>query len=441
MLHRSSVIVLATSNNNEEKNVNNKVDVDEDKNEALEENKTKNRKSKKKQVQKKDSLRMKVLKKSDLKKDSCKKVGAVLKKDNLKKVGAILKKDNLKKIVHKKDNLKNVVRKKDYLKMKVVHKKDIHKKDERKEDDVHKKDVPEEAIWGNNSVPIGISDVSSDDIEIVANMLHEIEDEESLSKPKKSKTRSIRKRKQEIQIQNEERGKQYEVALQDYHSNPGLSFCACAKKHNVNKSTLMRLVKSGETFKGSGKVLTVLSKEEETKMCNFIIRKLKLGYSLTFHELRYLIQEALIRLCQANPKRTSPWKNHFPDGNFVYNMAERNNLVLRSTMELTKARSMLSLEGLMKWYEDTLMALVNHPDYAECWKDPRRILNQDETGLQVGAGKVKVLAPRGVDHVLYSKGGGSHEHVSLSVTANAAGECVGTRVVYKGNIEFKFISH
>ena len=51
----------------------------------------------------------------------------------------------------------------------------------------------------------------------------------------------------------------------------------------------------------------------------------------------------------------------------------------------------------------------------------------------MGASKVKVLAPRGVDHVLYSKGGGSHEHVSLSVTANAAGECVGTRVIYKGN--------
>ena len=242
-------------------------------------------------------------------------------------------------------------------------------------------------------------------------------------------------RRQEIKSEKEERRRQYEVALQDFHnSKPEMSYYACAKKHNVSKTTLISLVKSGETFKGRGNVLTVLSKEEENKLCNLIIQKLKLGYSLTFFELRHLIQEALIRLCKANPARTSPWENenHFPNGNFVYNFAARNNLVLRSTMELSKARSMLSLEGLMKWYQDTFKALVSHPDYADCWKDPKRILNQDETGLQVGASKVKVLAPRGVDHVLYSKGGGSHEHVSMSVTANAAGECVGTRLIYKG---------
>ena len=115
-------------------------------------------------------------------------------------------------------------------------------------------------------------------------------------------------------------------------------------------------------------------------------------------------------------------------------------------MELSKARSMLSFEALMSWYQDTAGALVNHPDFADCWSDGRRILNQDECGLQLGATKVKVLAPRGVDHVLYSKGGGSREHVSLSVTANAAGECVGTRVIYKGKeIKYRkfciFISH
>ena len=63
-----------------------------------------------------------------------------------------------------------------------------------------------------------------------------------------------------------------------------------------------------------------------------------------------------------------------------------------------------------------------------------RVLNQDECGIQIGDSKVKVLAPKGANGVLYSKGGGSHEHVSLSVTANAAGECVGARVIYKGRV-------
>ena len=40
--------------------------------------------------------------------------------------------------------------------------------------------------------------------------------------------------------------------------------------------------------------------------------------------MSYLIQEALIKLCQANPDRTSPWEeeNHLPTGNFVYAFAE-----------------------------------------------------------------------------------------------------------------------
>ena len=293
---------------------------------------------------------------------------------------------------------------------------------------IPKKDNADEAIE-IVSISYSISEISFDDSD------NGNRNEEPLVNRKKTKSRSMKNRKKEIQIETEERRKQYEGALRDYESNPGMSMNACSKKHQVSYNTLKKLFNSGETFKGHGKVLTVLSKEEETKICDLIIRKLKLGYSLTFYELRYLIQEALIRLCRANPERTSPWEgeNHFPHGNFVYNFAARNNLVLRSTMELSRARSMLSEEGLMKWYEDTFEALVNHPDYADCWKDPKRILNQDECGLQVGASKVKVLAPRGVDHVLYSRGGGSHEHVSLSVTANAAGECVGTRLIYKGN--------
>ena len=212
------------------------------------------------------------------------------------------------------------------------------------------------------------------------------EDDEPSSIEKKAKTTSKRKRKKEIQDGKEERSKQYDAALQDYENNPGISFWACAKKHKVNNNTLKKLFESGNRFKGSGKELTVLTKEEEKKLCEHIVHLLKLGYSLTFPELRCLIQEALIRLCQANPDRTSPWEeeNHLPTGNFVYAFAARHNLVLRSTMELSKARSMLSLETLLSWFRDTAGALVNHPDFEDCWSDARRILNQDECGIQEG---------------------------------------------------------
>ena len=292
---------------------------------------------------------------------------------------------------------------------------------------IHKKDLPYDA---NGNLSVSFDGIENEEVVEVN------EDEESESSSKKSKRMSKKEKKEEKQRENEERRKQYEVALQDYQSNPEMSFYGCAKKHKVNKTSLIKYVKFGESFKGRGKSLTVLNKDEEKKICEHIIQLLKLGYSLTFFELRNLIQEALIKLCQANPDRTSPWEevNHFPEGNFVYSFAARNDLVLRSTMELSKARSMLSTEGLMSWFRDTANALVNHQDYADCWKDARRVLNQDECGIQIGDSKVKVLAQKGATDVLYSKGGGSHEHVSLSVTANAAGECVGARVIYKGRV-------
>ena len=308
-----------------------------------------------------------------------------------------------------------------------AHKNNIHKnKNMRARKDIHKKDLPYDA---NGNLSVSFDGIENE--EVIIN-----EDEESESSSKKRKRMSKKEKKEEKQRENEERRKQYEVALQDYQSNPEMSFYGCAKKHKVNKTSLIKYVKFGESFKGRGKSLTVLNKDEEKKICEHIIQLLKLGYSLTFFELRNLIQEALIKLCQANPDRTSPWEevNHFPEGNFVYSFAARNDLVLRSTMELSKARSMLSTEGLMSWFRDTANALVNHQDYADCWKDARRVLNQDECGIQIGDSKVKVLAPKGANGVLYSKGGGSHEHVSLSVTANAAGECVGARVIYKGSI-------
>ena len=338
-------------------------------------------------------------------------------KDNHKK--KVHKKD-----VHKKDSLhkKGSLHKKDSLhKNADVRKKDELKKDERKKG-VRKKDIVEQSeLEGQIDISIAAASEKTDNDDEV--------------KVKKARSTSWKKRRVEIGEEKAERRSQYDLAVNDYTNNPdGMSIYACAKKHNVNYNTLKKILNSGQQFNGQGRVLTVLSKEEEAKIREHIIRLLFRSYSLTFFELRYLIQESLIRLCEANPSRITTFEasNHLPDDKFVYNFATRNMLVLRSTMELSKARSMLSEKDVENWQKDTEIGLVFNPECADCWNDPKRILNQDEVGIQIGQSKVKVLAPRGIDSVLYSKGGGSHEHVSLSVTVNAAGHCVGPRLVYKG---------
>ena len=110
----------------------------------------------------------------------------------------------------------------------------------------------------------------------------------------------------------------------------------------------------------------------------YIQHQVKFGFGLSFFELIRVIQELAEGLKAANPKRKFPekWDKLLPENYFVYNFAKRHLLTIRSTMELNKARSILSPEDLELWQFDTEGGLVFHPDTAECWTDGRRVKNQ-----------------------------------------------------------------
>ena len=102
-----------------------------------------------------------------------------------------------------------------------AHKNNIHKnKNMRARKDIHKKDLPYDANE-SLSVSISSSEVTFDGIENKEVFI--TEDEESESSSKKRKRTSKMEKKEEKQKENKDRRKQYEVALQDYHCNPGMS--------------------------------------------------------------------------------------------------------------------------------------------------------------------------------------------------------------------------
>ena len=102
-----------------------------------------------------------------------------------------------------------------------AHKNNIHKnKNMRARKDIHKKDLPYDANE-SLSVSISSSEVTFDGIKNKEVFI--TEDEESESSSKKRKRTSKMEKKEEKQKENKDRRKQYEVALQDYHCNPGMS--------------------------------------------------------------------------------------------------------------------------------------------------------------------------------------------------------------------------
>lgn len=66
------------------------------------------------------------------------------------------------------------------------------------------------------------------------------------------------------------------------------------------------------------------------------------------------------------------WSEFLPDRwfAFVYNFA------IQGTMELNKARRIITREDLELWQSDTEGGLLFYPKFAECWKDPWRTFNQ-----------------------------------------------------------------
>ena len=102
-------------------------------------------------------------------------------------------------------------------------------------------------------------------------------------------------------------------------------------------------------------------------------------------------------------------------------------------MELSKARSILTVKDLEIWQKYTEDGLVFNPKFRECFLDGsgKRILNMDESSLSLGESKTKILAETGTGNVLYNKAGSSREHVSLALTVSADGSVVAVRLVYK----------
>ena len=178
----------------------------------------------------------------------------------------------------------------------------------------------------------------------------------------------------------------------------------------------------------------VFTPEEEKILKNFIVERVELGVGLTLHQVQDVMQEILLEAIKVNPTRTTNWADnmHLPTEKYVRGFLKRHNLTYRSTMSIHKGRAIVDPSTVDSWFDLTKERLLNDPELAECWKDPRRIFNQDETSLCVGSEHEKVLAPVGYHRPVYNLGGDSRAHTSISTIISGDGKYVGCRIVYKG---------
>ena len=100
-------------------------------------------------------------------------------------------------------------------------------------------------------------------------------------------------------------------------------------------------------------------------------------------------------------------------------------------MQISKGRQVISAEELALWQNDTWKTLSADPELLAALKDPSRNFNQDETSVQLGNNRQKVLACRGTK-LLYHVSSSTRDHITISFTVSAKGRVVPPRCVFKG---------
>ena len=153
-------------------------------------------------------------------------------------------------------------------------------------------------------------------------------------------------------------------------------FGFCAK-------TLNNLFKENREYFGGGRQTVIFSAEEENKLTDYVTERMFLGCKLDFHQLCSTIQELIGMLRVVNPDRqfSTKWD---PEESYVWRFMKRHKLVFWRTMALSTARAMLTPVDPDNWYSDVNKKFFTNPKFSACFKDDKRIYNQDETPLTSG---------------------------------------------------------
>ena len=170
-------------------------------------------------------------------------------------------------------------------------------------------------------------------------------------------------------------------ALAAYKAGRYKSRRQCAEAFGVPEATLRKASKiENYVFKGPGRKLEALTEEEERKIKDHVIERLKLGVGLDLYQVQDLIQELLMGVVDANPERYVPWGDnpdspYRPPDKWVRRFLKRHNLKYRSSMHINDARARVTREELELWFEDVREILSSDPELVEAMADPSRVFN------------------------------------------------------------------
>ena len=172
-------------------------------------------------------------------------------------------------------------------------------------------------------------------------------------------------KKEKLAQLKEEKIVKLEQATKSFHAGEFTSLRQAAIAYGVNYNTLYDgVIKRGGEFKGKGNFTTLMTPDKEKKIKDHVIWRAQIGYGVDWEMLSLLIQEVLLSVKKSNPGWVTGLEdtNQLPNKSYVRRFADRHNLVMRTTMGISKGRQVVSEEELGLWQKDTWAFFSSHPE-------------------------------------------------------------------------------
>lgn len=204
----------------------------------------------------------------------------------------------------------------------------------------------------------------------------------------------------------------------------GDSVRKAAKIHGIPASTLRDKVRQKYSKSGPGKS-TVLTADEERKICEWIIKMARAGFPVSTQKVKVCVANFLKKT-----NRSGVFKKGAPGRSWLQGFFKRHPTISRRIPSmLPKHRAAVSKPMIKSWFKE-IGEYITNENLQEAMKDPTRIFNMDETAVRTIPTKEVVLAEVGVPYVHAKVGNSDKESYTALFAANAAGQLAPTLMLY-----------
>lgn len=200
-----------------------------------------------------------------------------------------------------------------------------------------------------------------------------------------------------------------------------ISLSQASIKYKISKGTLHNKIHGKTPIQCRKGPQTLLTKDEEDKIADWILNMAKIGYPVSDDDVRKTVGLLFESKGQADMKPGKKWMQLF--------LLRHPNITKRHAEIISKAKASITEPMIRKWFE-ALHQYLQEENAEDILSHPERIFNLDETGVQLCPTTGVILAPKNYRSINNIAPDQKELCVTVLFNFSANGETVSPLIVY-----------